>query len=81
MVLEPVGNRRHHKGDDGADGKKLNNRRQDAHEVKDDGSNHNATDNGPDAQSQNTGITQRAVGLLGVLTHERIITPSGSILS
>ena len=81
VMLEPVGNRRHHKGDDRANGKKLDNRRQDPHEVEDDGSNHNAAHNSPDAQGQDAGITQCAVGLLGVLTHERIITPSGSILS
>lgn len=81
MVLEPVGDRRHHKGDDGADCQKLDNRRQDAHKVKDDGSDDNAADDAPNAQRQNTGIAKRAVGLLGVLTHERTITPSGSILS
>ena len=81
MVLEPIGYRRHHKGDDGADCQKLDNWRQDAHKVKDDGGDGNATDDAPNAQRQNTGIAQRAVGLLGVLTHERIITPSGSILS
>ena len=34
MVLEPIGDRGHHKSNDGADGKKLNNRCQDAHKVK-----------------------------------------------
>ena len=81
MVLEPIGDRGHHKSNDGADGKKLNNRCQDAHKVKDDSSNNNAADNGPNAQRQNAGVAQHAIGLLGVLTHERIITPSGSILS
>lgn len=81
MVLEPVGDRGHHKSNDGADGKKLDNRCQDAHKVKDDSSNNNAADNSPNAQRQNAGVAQHAIGLLGVLTHERIITPSGSILS
>lgn len=81
MVLEPVGDRRHHKSDDGANCQKLDNRRQDAHKVKDDGGDDNAADDAPNAQRQNTGIAKRAVGLLGVLTHERTITPSGSILS
>ena len=81
MVLEPVGDRRHHKGDDGTDSEKLDNRRQDAHKVKDDGGDDNAADDSPNAKRQNAGIAQRAVGLLGVLTHERTITPSGSILS
>ena len=81
MVLEPVGDRGHHKSNNGADGKKLNNRCQDAHKVKDDSSNNNAADNSPNAQRQNAGVAQHAIGLLGVLTHERIITPSGSILS
>ena len=81
MVLEPIGDRGHHKSNDGADGKKLNNRCQDAHKVKDDSSNNNAADNSPNAQRQNAGVAQHAIGLLGVLTHERIITPSGSILS
>lgn len=81
MVLEPVGDRGHHKSNDGADGKKLNNRCQEAHKVKDDSSNNNAADNSPNAQRQNAGVAQHAIGLLGVLTHERIITPSGSILS
>lgn len=81
MVLEPVGDRGHHKSNDGADGKKLNNRCQDAHKVKDDSSNNNAADNSPNAQRQNAGVAQHAIGLLGVFTHERIITPSGSILS
>lgn len=81
MVLEPVGDRRHHKGNDRADSEKLDNRRQDTHKVKDDGGDYNAADDGPNAQRQNTGIAQRAIGLLGVFTHERTITPSGSILS
>ena len=81
MVLEPVGDRGHHKSNDGADGKKLDNRCQDAHKVKDDGGDDDATDDSPNAKRQNAGIAQRAVGLLGVLTHERTITPSGSILS
>ena len=81
VVLEPVGDRGHHKSNDGADGKKLNNRCQDAHKVKDDGGDDDATDDSPNAKRQNAGIAQRAVGLLGVLTHERTITPSGSILS
>lgn len=81
MVLETVGDRGHHKSNDGADGKKLNNRCQDAHKVKDDGGDDDATDDSPNAKRQNAGIAQRAVGLLGVLTHERTITPSGSILS
>lgn len=61
--------------------KKLDNRCQDAHKVKDDGGDDNAADDTPNAQRQNTGIAKRAIGLLGVLTHERTITPSGSILS
>ena len=81
MVLEPVGDRGHHKSNDGANGKELNNRCQDAHKVKDDSSNNNAADNSPNAQRQNAGVAQRAIGLLGMLTHERTITPSGSILS
>ena len=80
-MLEPVGDRRHHKSDDGTDSEKLDNRRQDAHKVKDDGGDDNAADDGPNAKRQNTGIAQRVVDLLGVLTHERTITPSGSILS
>ena len=81
MVLEPVGDRGHHKGNDGTNSEKLDNRCQDAHKVKDDSSNNNAADNSPNAQRQNAGVAQHAIGLLGVLTHERIITPSGSILS
>ena len=81
VMLEPVGDRRHHKSDDGTDSEKLDNRRQDAHKVKNDGGDNDATDDGPNAKRQNAGIAQRAVGLLGVLTHERTITPSGSILS
>ena len=81
MMLKPVGDRRHHKGNNGADGQKLNNRRQNPHEVKDDGSDHDAADDGPNAQRQNAGVAQHAIGLLGVFTHERTITPSGSILS
>lgn len=81
MVLEPVGDRRHHKSDDGTDSEKLDDRRQDTHKVKDDGGDDNAADDAPNAQRQNTGIAKRAVGLLRVLTHERTITPSGSILS
>lgn len=81
VMLEPVGDRRHDKSDDGTDCQKLDNRRQDAHKVKDDGGDNNAADDAPNAQRQNTGIAQRAIGLLGVLTHERTITPSGSILS
>ena len=80
-MLEPVGDRRHHKSDDGTDSEKLDDRCQDAHKVKDDGSDDNAADDAPNAQRQNTGIAKRAVDLLGVLTHERTITPSGSILS
>ena len=48
---------------------------------EDDGGDDDATDDSPNAKRQNAGIAQRAVGLLGVLTHERTITPSGSILS
>ena len=81
VMLEPVSDRRHHKGDDGADSEKLDNRCQDANKVEDDGGDDNAADDAPNAQRQDTGIAQRAVGLLGVLTHERTITPSGSILS
>lgn len=81
VMLEPVSDRRHHKSDDGTDSEKLDNRCQDAHKVKDDGSDDNAADDAPNAKRQNSGITKRAVGLLGVLTHERTITPSGSILS
>ena len=81
VMLEPVGDRRHHKSNDGTDSEKLDNRRQDTHKVKDDGGDDNAADDSPNAKRQNTGIAQRAVGLLGVLTHERTITPSGSILS
>ena len=81
MMLEPIGNRGHHKGNDGTNGEKLDNRRQDAHKVKDDSGDDNAADNSPNAKRQNAGVAQHAIGLLGVLTHERIITPSGSILS
>ena len=81
MMLEPVGDRGHHKSNDGTNSEKLDDRCQDAHKVKDDGGDDNAADDAPNAQRQNTGIAKRAVGLLGVLTHERIITPSGSILS
>ena len=81
VMLEPVSDRRHHKSDDGTDSEKLDNRRQDTHKVKDDGGDDNAADDAPNAQRQNTGIAQRSVGLLGVLIHERTITPSGSILS
>ena len=81
MMLEPVGDRGHHKSNDGADGKKLNNRCQNAHKVKDDGGDDDAADNSPNAKCQNAGIAQRTVGLLWALTHERTITPSGSILS
>ena len=81
MMLEPIGDRGHHKGNDGTNSEKFDNRRQDAHKVKDDGGDDNAANDGPNAQRQNTGIAQRAVDLLGVLTHERTITPSGSILS
>lgn len=81
VMLEPVGDRRHHKSDDGTDSEKLDDRCQDAHKVKDDGSDDNAADDAPNAQRQNAGIAKRAVDLLGVLTHERTITPSGSILS
>ena len=81
VMLEPVGDRRHDKSDDGTDCQKLDDRCQDAHKVKDDGSDDNAADDAPNAQRQNTGIAKRAVDLLGVLTHERTITPSGSILS
>ena len=63
MVLEPVGDRGHHKSNDGADGKKLNNRRQDAHKVKDNSGNNNAADNSPNAQRQNAGVAQHAIGL------------------
>ena len=81
MVLEPVGDRGHHKGNDGTNSEKLDNRRQDAHKVKDDSGDDNAADNSPNAKRQNAGVAQHAIGLLGALTHERIITPSGSILS
>ena len=81
VMLEPVGDRRHHKSDDGTDSEKLDDRCQDAHKVEDNGSDDNAADDAPNAQRQNAGIAKRAVDLLGVLTHERIITPSGSILS
>ncbi len=81
MMLEPVGDRGHHKSNDGTDCQKFDDRCQDAHKVKDDGSDDNATDDGPNTKRQNASIAQRAVGLLGVLIHERTITPSGSILS
>ena len=81
MVLEPIGDRGHHKGNDGANSEKLDNRRQDAHKVKYDSGDDNAADNSPNAKRQNAGVAQHAIGLLGVFTHERIITPSGSILS
>ena len=77
VMLEPVSDRRHHKSDDGTDSEKLDNRRQDTHKVKDDGGDDNAADDSPNAKRQNTSIAQRAVGLLGVLNHERTITPSG----
>ena len=50
VMLKPVGDRRHHKSDDGTDSEKLDNRRQDTHKVKDDGGDDNAADDSPNAK-------------------------------